>query len=203
MPNQIKATGTLANPPNPLFLFNPDGIRQHDGLLCLNDLHKASGNDPKHKPANFIRKDTTQGLIKALESQTPKMRSENQFSYTRSETTLNADNTELRSEVYFSINGGVDKGSYGCRELVYAYAMWIDPYFYAMVLKVFDRVATGTTSYTAKLNALCRDLIDITELLTFCGRNLSIQGKHTKPAIQKEISDIMASVQPQLSFTGE
>lgn len=70
MPNQIQATGTLANPPNPLFLFNPDGIRQRDGLLCLNDLHKASGNDPKHKPANFIRKDTTQGLIKALESQT-------------------------------------------------------------------------------------------------------------------------------------
>lgn len=176
-----------------------DTIRQLDGLYCLNDLHKLSGGQDKHKPNNFIRKDTTQGLIQALESQSPKMRTANHFSYMRT----TPDNAKLRSDVYFSINGGMDKGSYGCRELVYAYAMWIDPYFYAMVLKVFDRVATGTTNYTAKLNALCRDLIDITELLAFCGRNLNIQGKHTKPAIQKEISDIMAIIQPQLPFTGE
>ena len=67
MPNQIQATGTLANPPNPLFLFNPDGIRQHDGLYCLNDLHKMAGGKIKDTPSRFIILAKTQSQIQAFE----------------------------------------------------------------------------------------------------------------------------------------
>lgn len=95
-------------------------IRQDaNGRFCLNDLHKASGNDPKYKPANFIRLDTTQALIKEI----------NQCS-------------DLRSALEV-INGGPQRGSYGCKELVYAYAMWISAKFHIAVIHAYDALVTG------------------------------------------------------------
>lgn len=186
--------------------FSLDSIRQLEGLYCLNDLHRLSGGEKKNTPSRFIHLDKTQALITALQdietqktTQDPKKGSEH-FSNMRTD---NRNPKKGCEQVFRVVNGGEFHGIYGNRKIVYAYANWIDPYFYAMVLEVFDRVATGQTNYTAKLNALCRDLMDITELLAFCGRNLNVQGKQTKPAIQKEISDIMATIQPQLPFTGE
>lgn len=70
-------------------------IRQIDGLYSLNDLHKAAGGKDKHKPLNFLRLDTTQALIKEI-----------QFS-------------EMRSASK-TINGGPQRGTYVCRELIIA-----------------------------------------------------------------------------------
>lgn len=44
-------------------------IRIIDNLFCLNDLHKASGDAQKHKPANFLRSQQTIDLIELLKSE--------------------------------------------------------------------------------------------------------------------------------------
>ncbi len=88
-------------------------IRLHDGLYSLNDLHKAAGNARKHQPYLFLRLDTTQALITEIHS------------------------TETCSATK-TINGGAFRGTYVCRELVYAYAMWISPKFHLAVIRAFD-----------------------------------------------------------------
>lgn len=88
-------------------------IRQLDGLYSLNDLHAASGGDKNQQPANFLRLDQTQALIGEIQS------------------------SEMRS-AHKTINGGKDRGTYVCRELVYAYANWISAAFYLKMIRAFD-----------------------------------------------------------------
>jgi len=41
-------------------------ICEQGGLYCLNDLHKISGGELKHKPVEFLRLDSTQELLSEL-----------------------------------------------------------------------------------------------------------------------------------------
>lgn len=93
------------------FSIDSQFVRIVDGLYCLNDLHKVSGKDAKHKPANFMRLDTTQGLC------------------------IEIDRCSDVSIAYKIIKGGLKQGTYVCLELVYAYAMWISPPFYLKVIR--------------------------------------------------------------------
>lgn len=93
------------------FSIDSQSVRIIDGLYCLNDLHKASGNEKKHQPANFIRLDQTQGLIKEI------------------------DNSSDMRSLSFKQLTGAKGGTYVCLELVYAYAMWISPPFYLKVIR--------------------------------------------------------------------
>jgi len=114
-------------------------IRQHNGLYSLNDLHKASGGDAKHKPHRFIRLDTTQALITEL-SKSPDM------------------------GFYIETTRGRYASTYACRELVIAYASWISAEFHLQVIRVFlDSVAnrvqalpppvpTKTLTFTVPVN---------------------------------------------------
>jgi len=89
-------------------------IRQHDGLYSLNDLHRASGGEIKHQPTNFIRLETTQALITELCS------------------------SDVRTKAIDTVRGrGKDQGTYACKELVIAYAAWINPAFQLKVIRVF------------------------------------------------------------------
>lgn len=89
------------------------------GLFCINDIHKASGNDKSKQPSNWLRLDSTQELIQELE-----------------------DSSDVRSgqKAIEVINGGNYRGTYVCKELVYAYAMWINARFHLHVIKTFDKV---------------------------------------------------------------
>ena len=102
-------------------------VRQDDqGRYCLNDLHKASGNNPKHKPDNFLRLDTTKELCAEIE----------QFSDLRTE------NGEAGIPALKTIKGGKASGTFVVKELVYAYAMWISASFSLKVIRAYDALVT-------------------------------------------------------------
>lgn len=91
-------------------------IRQDtSGRYCLNDLHKASGGAKRHSPSYFMSNQKTGELIQILET---------------------AGNPVVIIE-------GRSGGTYVCKELVYAYAMWISPQFHVRVIRTFDAVVTG------------------------------------------------------------
>ena len=93
-------------------------LRNH--LYSLNDLHKASGGEDKHQPSYFMRLDSTKALIAEISNE------------------IN-QSAEMQS-AFEVINGGEGRGTYVCKKLVYAYAMWISPAFNLKVIRAFDAV---------------------------------------------------------------
>lgn len=102
-----------------LTIANTDIHQDAEGRFSLNDLHRASGSEDKNQPSNFLRAEQTQKLIEAIN---------------RSSDSMNALSTR---------QGGKNQGSYGVKELVYAYANWISADFYLQMIRTFDEVATG------------------------------------------------------------
>lgn len=90
-----------------------------EGRYCLNDLHKAAGNEERHATWRFLRLDTTVELIDELQS------------------------TTSGGLEPVSAKAGRYGGTYVVRELVYAYAMWISPKFHLEVIRAYDRLATN------------------------------------------------------------
>lgn len=93
-------------------IIGTSSIRQIDGLYSLNDLHKASGGEEKHRPTFFLRLEQTQALIAEISR---------------------ADVHTLKTV----IGKGKEQGTYACKELVIAYAAWINPAFHLKVIRVF------------------------------------------------------------------
>lgn len=109
----------------PTLYIDDNSVRVIDGLYSLNDLHKAAGGIEKYKPANFMRLATTQELI--------------------SEITRCSD----MSIAHKVIKGGNGyQGTFVCKELVYAYAMWISPKFHLAVIRTFDSL-TNANQYNS------------------------------------------------------
>ncbi|MFI8146499.1 KilA-N domain-containing protein [Acinetobacter sp. ABJ_C5_2] len=119
-------TQNFLNPNNKPLVIGEFSIRQdEDGRYCLNDLHKASGDDKKHFPAYFLRNQQTKDLIAEIEL-----------------SNVNGSDSERYENLHIAvkvIKGGSDKqGTYVVKELVYTYAMWISPKFHLMVIRAYD-----------------------------------------------------------------
>ena len=91
-----------------------------DSRYSLNDLHKAAGAESRHQPAFFLRRPEIIELVDELENSAP------QQSIAPIETT-----------------SGRKGGTFVCKELVYAYAMWVSPVFHLRVLRVYDALVDG------------------------------------------------------------
>lgn len=97
-----------------LVIANTEIRQDAKGRYSLNDLHRAAGAEQRHRPKYWLKNDQTHELVAELEK------------------------------------GGIPPivakqglGTYVCKELVYAYAMWISPAFHLKVIRTFDQVTQG------------------------------------------------------------
>lgn len=117
-------------------------IRQDgEGRYRLNDCHKASGGHGSKRPSLWMDNKQTQELVREI--------AEN----SRSSDVRNG-NFQSRNSCFGSfqpvstVTGGNAPGTYVCKELVYAYAMWISPAFHLHVIRAFDDLVQGKTLRT-------------------------------------------------------
>lgn len=135
-------------------------VRQHDGLFSLNDLHRASGGELRHRPVEFMRLDLAQGLLCELQK--------------------GGD-----SHLFLKTVKGRNGGTYACRELVIAYAAWISAAFHLRVIRVFLDASTPPAPAApaalpsarpqpgfVSLNPQEQRIIELLRFTTYAGRDV-------------------------------
>lgn len=91
--------------------------QDHDGRFSLNDFHKAAGGEDRHRPSRWVENQQAQDLVEEIgKAGIPALR---------------------------VVKGGRAAGTYACKELVYAYAMWVSPSFSLHVIRTFDSAAAN------------------------------------------------------------
>lgn len=107
-------------------------IRQDDaGRYCLNDLHHAAGGEKRHQPSDWLRLQRTQESIALLAA--------------RASVPGIPGTEKIKDLAPISVVKGfdVEQGTYVCKQLVIAYAMWVSTEFEMRVIDTFDAVMTG------------------------------------------------------------
>jgi len=109
-----------------------------NGRYSLNDLYRASGGNPNHRPSKWLRTIQTQELISALK-----------FERRNISATLNSEpKYGLRNIEPLSVTSTGNPETFVVKELVYAYAMWISPAFHLKVIRAYDAMVRGELSET-------------------------------------------------------
>jgi hypothetical protein len=135
-----------------VFRTNNPGVlirRDAEGRYCLNDLHKAAGEEKRHQPSDFLDLKQTVELVAAL---------------------FNSGDSRNKNPV--STKAGRYGGTYAVKELVYAYANWISPTFYLQTIRTFDAVVTGNLDALppAAIAKLLEAVITSPEALSHCSK---------------------------------
>ena len=125
-------TQNLVNPNNQPLVIGEFSIRQdEDGRYCLNDLHKASGGEDRHKPKYWTGLIQTKELVQEV---------------------CKGGITPLdEKQVITTIHGGNNRGTFAAKELVYSYAMWISAKFHLMVIRAYDAMVMQTKINTRQV----------------------------------------------------
>ena len=138
-----------------------NSIRQDsEGRYCLNDCHRASGAEKRHGPSYWLATHGTQELICQLDV----------------ETTGNAVVTQE----------GRNGGTFACKELVYAYAMWISPAFHLQVIRAFDALVTGKVHTAPVVDQLNDPAFLRGTLLTYTEKVLALEAEKAEAAPKVE-----------------
>lgn len=144
--------------------------RDTDGRYCINDLHRAAGGEAKHQPALWLRSAQVQDLTNELKHSTNSQTETNQ---------------PLRVQ-----NGGNAPGTYVCKELVYAYAMWISPAFHLKVIRAYDAQVPQPAAQTInmrdprQLQVAMLQLIEVTQEQQVTIDQQQLQIEQDKPKVQ-------------------
>lgn len=102
---------------NALMIAGIEIHQDQDGRFSLNDFHRAAGGEDRHRPSRWVENQQAHELVDEIGK---------------------AGITALRVA-----RGGKAAGTYACKELVYAYAMWISPVFSLNVIRTFDSIAAN------------------------------------------------------------
>lgn len=145
-----------------------------DGRYSLNDLHHASGGNLKHRPGQFMRLAATRSLAKEIQC------------------------ADQRS-AFHVVNGGPLRGTYVCKELVYAYAMWISPAFCLKVIRAYDQAQTNAMGVYRQLQALVAEEVS-TQVRASFGSRLMLERKRAIPELQKRRERLEHEIQPSLTL---
>lgn len=148
-------------------------IRQDaEGRYCLNDLHRAAGEEQKHRPKYWLENKQTAELIGEIsKGGIPPL------------------------EV---IHGGSAPGTYVCKELVYAYAMWISPAFHLKVIRAYDAMVSQPHS----LNPANLSRLQLIEMAMQAEQErLALENKVEVLAPKAEAFDRIATADGSLCFT--
>jgi hypothetical protein len=136
-------------------------IRQTENLYSLNDLHRASGAENRHKPSLWLKNQQSIDLVDEISK---------------------AGNPALdkNQHVIKVVKGGNQSGTFVCKELVYAYATWVSAKFFLQVIRTFDAVISGSLHTPEALPSAQttiderRGLVDAVKLLVArCGIDYS------------------------------
>lgn len=102
---------------NELIIGNAKIRMDAEGRYSLNDLHKAAGGEVRHKPSEWASNQQTKELAQELSKE--------------------------GIPALVIVKGGTKPGTFVCREMVYAYAMWISPSFHVSVIRAYDALVDG------------------------------------------------------------
>lgn len=143
---------------NQLLVIDGISVRQDKiGRYCLNDLHRAAGGEDRHKPGNFFRLDNIKELCLEIDR---------------------CSDVSIASVE--SIRGGPNQGTYVCKELVFAYAMWISAAFNLKVIRTYDATASHKGGQSAN------DMMQAgVTLLGFMRKELNLSNSSVLGACQK------------------
>ncbi len=150
-----------------------------EGRYSLNDLHKASGGTPKTKPALFMQNKSFKDFADILKVDNP---------------TFNPVSKK---------QGRYNGGTWVCKELVYKYAMWVNPSFELKVIRTFDQlmVSIDAPATMDALNELTMKIESDKATASECGKALA-HYKKVKRHNQDKWIESVKSAQLSLGFEG-
>lgn len=158
-------------------IISTTAIRQdHEGRYSLNDLHRAAGEEVRHRPGIWVQNQQTKDLA-----------------------------AEIEIDGIPSIQSKQGLGTFVCKELVYAYAMWISPAFQLRVIRAFDSLSAGAQGVPQDFAAALRLAADQQEEIQSQRRQLLEQQPKVEfaEAIRKTVDSISIADMAKLLGTGQ
>lgn len=162
-----------------LIINDTEVTTDEDGRYSLNDLHKASGGNPKNKPALFMQNKNFKDFVEILKVDNP---------------TFNPVSKK---------QGRYNGGTWVSKELVYKYAMWVNPNFELKVIRTFDKLMSSIDAPETMeaLNELAMKIECDKATASDCGKALA-HYKKVKKQNQDRWVESVKSAQLSLGFEG-